>query len=498
MLSGVPAESLWLGIDLGTQSVRAMVIDDGGARIASATQKLESVRDGALHEQDPSQWREAVAQTLREVTGSLAAHQKSLIGGAAVCGTSGTFTVLDAHGTPTTAGIMYDDSRAAASVDAVLEAGAPLWRKLGHRAQPTWAVTELAHLAKVCPDLLRTKGNRLAHQADVITGMLCGRAVATDSSHALKTGFDLVDMCWPADLLAALEIPETLLPDVVAPGTRLGTVCAEASRETGVPQGVPIVAGMTDGCAAQLSSGALRPGDWNCVLGTTLVVKGVGTEHRADPAGAVYSHRGAQPGTWLPGGASGVGAALIPRLFPGDEVETLSDDAPLEAAAIGYPLGGAGERFPFVATDAHGFVLHPETGAELGWRDAVRRLGAPRTFASLLVSVAYTEKLCFEVLNRAGFRTDGKRRLSGGAAANPVWNQLRADVLGTAVEIPAITEGAAGMALLAAWAHHGGDLPEVADRMIRVARTFTPSGRTHEQGYARFVDSLTERGWLRP
>jgi len=72
---------------------------------------------------------------------------------------------------------------------------------------------------------------------------------------------------------------------------------------TGLPAGTPVIAGMTDGCAAQIGAGALEPGEWNSALGTTLVLKGVTPELVRDPSRVMYSHR-SPDGDWLPGGAS--------------------------------------------------------------------------------------------------------------------------------------------------------------------------------------------------
>ncbi|MFB9840722.1 carbohydrate kinase, partial [Actinoallomurus acaciae] len=92
--------------------------------------------------------------------------------------------------------------------------------------------------------------------------------------------------------------------------------CAAAAEVTGIRAGTPIVAGMTDGCAAQLGAGRLTPGSWNSVLGTTLLLKGVTREPLRDPYGVVYSHR-APDDVWLPGGASSTGAGAISRDVPG-------------------------------------------------------------------------------------------------------------------------------------------------------------------------------------
>ncbi|KPC84256.1 carbohydrate kinase, partial [Streptomyces sp. NRRL WC-3753] len=113
------------------------------------------------------------------------------------------------------------------------------------------------------------------------------------------------------------------------PGTVLGTVCAAAAEATGLPEGTAIAAGMTDGCAAQIGAGALTPGAWNSVLGTTLVLKGVSPHLIRDPHGVVYCHRGPD-GTWLPGGASSSGAGVLARHFTpenGDDLDALTAQA---------------------------------------------------------------------------------------------------------------------------------------------------------------------------
>lgn len=198
-----------------------------------------------------------------------------------------------------------------------------MWRSLGHRIQPTWALAKLLWLTGThagAPAGL--KGARVCHQADFITTRLVGRPVPTDSSHALKTGYDLNRRAWPAEVHDRLGLSGLDFPDVVPPGSVLGTVCSEAAASTGLAEGTPVVAGMTDGCAAQLGSGAWDVGQWNTVLGTTLVLKGVTASPLHDPAGVLYNHR-SPDGNWLPGGASSVGAGALSLAFPGADLPRL-------------------------------------------------------------------------------------------------------------------------------------------------------------------------------
>ena len=404
--------------------------------------------------------------------------------GVAVDATSGTVLLVDRDGDPLTAGLMYDDTRAAGDVERVNVVGEQVWRDLGYqRMQPAWALPKLLWLLREHPDLI--PGARLAHQNDFINTRLVGHEVPTDLSNALKTGAHLIEETWPTDVFDALGVPAHLLPALVRPGTRIGTVCAAAAEATGIPVGTPVVSGATDGCAAQLGAGALSVGSWNSVLGTTLVLKGVTHELIRDPLGAVYSHK-APNGDWLPGGASSTGAGAVSRDFPGADLDELNRRAGRHepAGALAYPLVSAGERFPFVAPQARGFLL-----------------GAPADdgdhFAAVLQGVAFVERLCFDYLDLLGAPLDGDLVLTGGATKSTYWCQLRADILGRPVTLPDTAEGALGMAVLAA--SPGREAADVAAEMVRIREVIEPRpdarGRFDEP-YLRFVGELADRGWL--
>jgi D-ribulokinase len=485
--SGVGRRS-WIGVDLGTQSVRALAVTDDGTVLAVASRPLTSHRDGVRHEQDPAQWWSATAEVLAEVT----ARTGPDVGGVAVCATSGTVLLTGPDGTPRTTGLMYDDTRAGDLAEQAQEAGSALWDRLAYRMQPAWALPKLLWWRD--RGLLRD-GARLAHQPDVVTAALVGHPVAADSSHALKTGYDLIEECWPADVLARLSLDPAVLPPVQRAGSVLGAVDAAAADRTGLAEGTPVVAGMTDGCAAQLGAGSLHPGEWNAVLGTTLALKGVSTTLLHDPTGAVYSHRaphGARgtrdaEGLWLPGGASSTGAGVLTELFPGGDLAALTAAAAeVPVVPLAYPLSGAGERFPFVAPQARGF------GLDIA--DAATR------FAAACHGVAHLERLCFDLLDHAGADVTGPVSTTGGGARNRWWNQLRCDLLGVPVRVPRNAEAALGMAVLAAGAHDG-DIPGAAKRLVRLDRTLRPDpdrGSALLPAHHAFVDALEGRGWLDP
>jgi sugar (pentulose or hexulose) kinase len=473
---------LWLGVDLGTQQARALVVDDDGHVFGAGSAPLTSTRGAGCHEQDPRHWWAAVVDATRA---ALAGLRADAVAGLAVTATSGSILLVDGAGNPRTEALMYDDARAVAESVAVDDAGTALWRALGYtHMQPTWALPKLLWLLNRQPELADGT-TRLCHQADLITARFVGHPVPTDASNALKSGYDLLQERWPDEVFTTLGIPPHLLPAVVRPGTVLGRVGPDAAALTGVPAGIPVVAGMTDGCAAQLGAGCVGIGSWNSVLGTTLVLKGVSAQLIHDPAGSLYCHRGPD-GTWLPGGASSCGAGAVAEWFPGADLSDLTTRAArLAIGPMAYPLLARGERFPFRALDAETFLLgRPDTDADV--------------FAALLLGVACVERLCFDRVTMLGAPTHGSLTFTGGATRNEYWSQLRTDMLGREVHLPEQNEPALGMAILAATSS-GRSAKDAVATMVRRRGERTPNpARTSQlaECYAQILAALTARGWL--
>ena len=458
-------DDVWVGIDVGTQSARVFAVTAGGEVAGSGTVALSSRREGERHEQDPQAWWEAVAGASRAALDGLA---PGLVRGVATCATSGTVLLVDRDGAPLTPGLMYDDGRAAEQAARI---GLP----------PSWGLPKLVWMLEAWPQLARG-GARLAHQADVITRALVGRAVAADASHALKSGYDVQRDAWPRDMHG---VPGDLLPEVVRSGTRLGAVGAQAAEQTRIPAGTPVIAGMTDGCAAQFAAGALRAGDWNSVLGTTLVLKGYSARPVHDPGGVLYSHR-APDGGWLPGGASSTGAGVLTARFPERDLDELGRAAAAHehTSVLAYPLLARGERFPFMAPDAKAFMVGEPSGEA-------------EHFAALLQGVAFVERLCLDYVDLLGAPVDGELTLTGGATRSRRWCALRADVLGRPVRLVEQSEAAFGMAILAAAAER--DPAPVARAMVRTSERIEPrpDHAAHLlRNYLLLLAELERRGWL--
>nr|WP_166789876.1 FGGY family carbohydrate kinase [Cryobacterium sp. TMT1-2-2] len=494
--------ALWIGIDLGTQSAKVSIVDDEGSVAASSAVPLISRRMGDRHEQDPQDWINQAGAALAVALASLPSTAVARIAGVSICATSGTITTVDAAGRPCSAGLMYDDARAEAIGPEANQSDPARWARLGYKIQPTWALPKIAWLAR---NGLLSEKRWVAHQADVLASAIVGTRVASDWSHSLKSGYDLLALEWPVGALDALGIDPDQLPSVVAPGTELGRSGAWWADVTGLPVGIPVFAGMTDGCAAQLSAATLGLGDWHTTIGTTMVLKGVSNRIIIDDSGAVYSHRAPHDGLWFPGGASSVGAGAITAGLPSIDLAGASSRLSglghrLSSIPTSYPLVGTGERFPVIRPDAHGFVT--VDGIDYSLSAAATLLDPDLLLASIMLGIACVERLSLEMMARAGAAVDGTLSSSGGGTNNEWWTQLRADLLGRTISIPRSSEGSMGMAILAAWAGTAGSsLPETASRMSIVGRVVEPRSAPAalwNDRYDRFVAELGSKNWITP
>jgi len=465
-----------LGLDLGTGGARAVVANLDGELLARGGRSLPPAavhREGERHEQDAGAWWQAARGAVREAVASLPAASPP-IRALSVDGTSGTIVGVDEEGRPTTAGLMYNDGRAARL------APAP-----GPRPAAPPALLRMLWVAEQCPDAF-ARTRTFLHQADFVAGRLCGAFGISDSSNALKSGYDLRAQAWGE---AARERGELLerLPRVVAPGSELGGLTPEAADELGLTPETRVVAGVTDGTAGFLASGARRVGDDSTTLGTTLVFKRLASHLVEDPDGRVYCH-GLPGDLWIPGAASSTGGEWIRRDFPGADLRAL-DHAVAESFpcdVLAYPLVGRGERFPFSSPEARGF-LEPPPGSEL------------ERYAAMLQGTALFEALAYELLDRLTGANGGEVFVTGGGSRSDVWLQLRADVTGRRLHRPRHPESAFGSAVLAAAGWLGEPLPRVCERMVGLERSFHPDPertRRFAPYHARFREALRRRGHL--
>ncbi len=406
-----------IGIDVGTSGVRVALMDARGALLGIRSARLEP-----SDRRNPACWWHAVESALAALKESA---DLSGVRCLAVDGTSGTMLLLNEAGQPMREASLYNDPAPEAAVRAVA-AAAPVGSAAAGAASP------LAKLLAV-QDVPGTA--RLVHQADWIAAQLGAPLGISDENNALKTGYDPVQRCWPS-WLRALGVRVALLPEVVEPGTPIGTIDPALATRFGLPADVVIAAGTTDGCAAFLATGADTVGEGVTSLGSTLTLKQLCDRPIFSPQYGVYSHR--LGSRWLAGGASNSGGAALARYFTPDALVALSAciDPALESGLDYYPLPSPGERFPFADP-----LLPP--------RDTPRPTDDVRFLHGLLEGIARIEALGYRRLADLGGPPLGTVRTVGTGARNAAWTVIRRRALGVDLNLARSEEAAMGAARLA-------------------------------------------------
>eukprot|EP00898_Chlorokybus_atmophyticus_P006443 jgi/Chlat1/67/Chrsp1S03114 len=419
-----------MGLDFGTSGARATVIDDDGNVVADHRRRY----DEAGGEGDwASAWRTALFGLLSDVP---AAHL-GRVGAICIDGTSATTLIVNSrNGDCLAPPMLYNQ----ACPDALPEVAsiAPANHTV---TSSTSTLCKLVQWRKQQEEqggktTQRNEEAVMLHQADWLGYLLHGVMGVTDYNNALKVGYDPEVEAYPTWLQQ--QPYAHMLPMVTHPGAVIGTVQQGLARQYGLLESCVVCAGTTDSIAAFLAANATNIGEAVTSLGSTLAVKLLSTNRLDDARYGIYSHRLGD--TWLVGGASNTGGAVLKQFFSGEELTALSHSIdpskPSPLAERYYPLTKKGERFP---------TCDPELQPQLEPRpeDPVEFLHG------LLESISLIEAKGYGLLQQLGASPLQKVYTAGGGAANETWTAIRQRVLKVPVLPSAQAEASYGVALLA-------------------------------------------------
>ena len=476
-----------VGIDLGTQSLKAVVCDEGLAVLGAHAVALPTAhpRPGWA-EQDPGDWERGLAPA---IGGALAAAGVAAadVRAVALAGQLDGCVAVDARGTPLSAALIWQDRRAA---DEALRCPP------GRLFALTGQVADASHLAAKAR-WLRARGVAAArfHQpVSYLVERLTGAAVL-DPAHASTTMlYDLHAGTWSGELLAAFELSAALLP-AIEPATAIaGVLTADGARLTGLPAGVQVAVGTGDDFATPLGAGIVAPGSIACALGTAEVVGALApepvfdiasaraasdpwrdlaepmVETHAYPAGGFFVEN---PG-WLSGGAVRWAAAMF----------GFASDAELDAAAASAPPGAGGVTFvPALAGAMTPVWRAAARGTLHGLTAAHDRSHVAR---AILEGLAFACRDVVQRLIALGLPAQDVVVLGGGGTSR-VWLQIRADALGLRHRVAARTDTCpVGAAMIAAVA--AGGLPDLASAaaLAPAHSAATAPQRSLDEAYERY------------
>lgn len=438
--------TLVAGVDCSTQSTKVLVIDaETGRTIAEGRAPHEVMTGRGRSETHPDVWWEALRLAL-QATGRAADIDAIAIGGQ-----QHGLVLQDATARPLRPAVLWNDTRSAEVVPDLIEAlgGPAAWAQLvGSVPVPSFTVTSLAWLRRHEPEVVdAARGIRLPH--DHLTERLTGNAV-TDRGDASGTGWwsPTTDSYVEEVLtLPQVALDVALLPEVLGPGERGGTVTAAAAAALGLREGIAVGAGTGDNMAAALGLG-LAPGTPVVSLGTSGTAYVASTTASQDPSGVVAGFAGADGG-FLPLVCTLNATLAIDRIASWLGLDR--DAAALRTDCVVLPYLD-GERTPDLPLAA---------GSVLGLRhdttpEQILRAAYEGAVASLLVGLATMADTGAEIT------ADAPIVLLGGGARGATWRQVIGEASGRSLLLPSADElvalGAAVQAAAVLGAEPAGDV----------------------------------------
>ena len=443
---------MFLGLDLGTSSLKALLVDGTQRVVGSASAPLTVQRPAPGHsEQDPEAWWQALLTAMA----ALQAGHPHELGAVQAIGLAGQMhgaVLLDAAGDVLRPCILWDDTRATAECRELEHAFPALHQVTGNLAMPGFTAPKLLWVRRHEPGVFRRTARVLLPNA-WLRFRLTGEYIEEMSDASGTLWLDVERRDWSDAALEATGLSRANMPRLVEGTAPAGTLKPELASGWGMGAAPLLAGGAGDNAGGAVGLGAIRPGSAFVSLGTSGVLWATTGRFVPYPQAAVHSFCHAVPGTWHQMGVT-LSAAASLAWWAGvagvSEAELLAElppvRAPSEALFLPYL---AGERTP-----------HNDGGVRGVFAGLSHATGRAALTQAVLEGVAFSFRDCLDALSASGTRVT-EAGLIGGGSRSAAWAGIIASVLGIPLRLPSGGEhgGAFGAARLARLALTG-EAPE--------------------------------------
>ena len=473
------SKNLVIGLDSSTTSCKAIIWDTAGNLIAEGRSGIALEQPyPSWHEQPAEAWWQASVEALQAVVSQV---DKNRLAGLCISPQRETFVPVDAQGRSLRKAIVWMDERSGPLLPKIAQEIDPkhIHQQTGKPLSGNLALPKIAWLKEREPDTFE-KTYKYLDVAAYLNHCLTG-VYATGWGCADPLGlFDMQHNCWSAEILAFLEIDPAQLPEVFPAGTILGQVIAPAAELTGLPQGLPVVAGVGDGQAAGLGANIIESGLAYVNLGTA-VVSGTYTDSFCTDT-AYRTMVGAVPGSYSLETVL-LGGTYTITWFVEKIVKSLGDVFPSDVSTEEM-FGRAAQN---ISPGADGLMLVPywnsamnpywdtaASGIVVGWRGFHT---LEHLYRAILEGIGFELRLHLQGVQSALDMDIEKLIAMGGGTRSPLWCQIIANITGKPVYIcQTVDASALGAAMQAAYGVGlFADMPSAAKAMSHINPTpFVP------------------------
>lgn len=483
----------FIGLDIGTSGVKALLITEQGNILSSATEEYPLYAPFPLwSEQDPEDWWQASIKVLRKVASQVATPSE--ITAIGLTGQMHGSVFLDAKNQVLRRALLWNDQRTAAECQQIT-AGIGTQRLIEIAGNP--ALTGFQ-----APKILWLRNNepqnfdrleKVLLPKDFIRHKLTGEFASDCSDAAGTLLLDLRQRDWSQELLDQLEIPRKWLPKVYEGSQVTGFLRPEIAELTGLPSGIPVVAGGGDNAAAAVGTGIVRSGLVSSSIGTSGVIFAHSDEINLDPKGRLHTFCHAVPyKNHLMAVTLSAGNSFrwlrdtfqyVIQLAGADHCLSY-DDLTAEAARVSPGSEGliflpylTGERTPHLDPFA--------TGAFIG---LTSRHTLAHMVRAVMEGVVFSLRDGLEIMRGLNVPIQQVRAIGGGGKSS-LWCQMQADIFDCEVVTLQVEEGPAyGAALLAVAADQdAAGVSAVSENCVQIKAHWQPDSR-HSHTYQSYYD----------
>lgn len=483
-------KNILLGIDIGTSGCKVAFFRPDGTVIAQSTGEYTvDYPHPGWAEQHPDMWWDAACACIRR-----ALHEGRVdpaeVAGIGVDGQSWSAIAVDDHGRVLTPTPIWTDTRSG-EICAQLKEGIPeeeLFALCGNPLQPSYTLPKILWYKQHLPEVY-DKARWILQSNSYFVYRMTGKASQDLSQGYGLNCFDMRNCSWNMDMARRMGIRPELLPPLYPCHGVVGTLTEEAAAQTGLIPGIPVVAGGLDAACGTLGAGVVSAGQTQEQGGQAGGMSIAMNDYAADQALILGCH--VVPGLWLlQGGTTGGGGALkwlretcCPDLSFAQMSDLAQAVAPGAEGVLFLPYM-AGERSPLWNPHAKGVFFGLDYAK-----------GRGHMIRAVMEGVAYALRHNLETARAAG-ASIGALRAMGGSANSLVWTQLKADITGHVIEVPAsdtaTTLGAAILAGVGTGVY--ASFTEAAEKTVSVQRVHTPNPQNkqiYDAGYARYLELYT-------
>ena len=452
---------MFLGLDFGTSSVKALLVDGEQRSVGSASAPLGvSSPAPGQSEQDPEAWWQAM---LIAVDRLQTEHPQALaaVQGIGLCGQMHGAVLLDAAGRVLRPCILWNDARAVAECRELEETFPALHRVTGNLAMPGFTAPKLLWVRRHEPAIFARTAKVLLPKA-WIRYRLTGEMIEDMSDASGTLWLDVGARAWSDAALAATGLSQDAMPRLVEGTAPAGRLSSELVRRWGMARAPLLAGGAGDNAASAVGLSAIRPGAAFLSLGTSGVLWATTGHFAPYPAAAVHAFCHALPGLWHQMGVTLSAAASLAwwAQTTGIAETALLDEVPSPSrpSPAWFLPYLSGERTPLNDGAVRG-----------GFAGLSHQTGRADLTQAVLEGVAYSFRDCLDALARSG-TVIREADVIGGGSRSRVWIQILAAVLGIPLHRPVDGEqgGAFGAARLGRIAVTGENLEQVCTPPLRV------------------------------